>query len=502
MAVNNVVVKFIDMMNPTKRQKQFLVAMRKFRYLLYGGARGGGKSYLLRWALLRQLLLWYLETGIAGIRVGIFCEDFPTLRDRQISKVRGEFPEEIGVYVGSEKEFRIRQEYGGGVMAFRNLDDPSKYQSAEFAAIGIDELTKNPSTTFDVLRGSLRWPGIAHTLFLGATNPGGPGHLWVKSLWLLREFPPELESRASEFHYIKALPTDNPHNDPGYILELASLNEKLRRAWLEGDWDVFEGQVFEEWRKCLPDDTPIHVLPEFKPPPMWVWVGGLDFGHRAYGYLGIGACGPDEVVIVDELPFKNINATDAGRVSGEKLKDYPPLMYIAADEEMFWRTGHGPTKAELFQDGLNESMGRLAPSLIEVTHGRGSRGASLELFHDYLAWKQAEDGSIPPWWLPKLRFHRRCRFAIKTIPALPYDKNQIEDVDTDSEDHAYDAIRYLLMSRVAGIAEDLKKDHHEPDTHPGLDKEGKRPPWADQYAQQLDAFHSLPYKAPRYDHTT
>jgi hypothetical protein len=480
LAVTDRHLKLSDLLNPTSRQREFLEAMEKYRYLLYGGARGGGKSYLLRWCLLRQLLRWFSKDQIPGIRVGLFCEDFPTLKDRQISKVQVEFPEDIGRWVASEKEFRLREELGGGVIAFRNLDDPSKYMSSEFAIAAVDELTKNEMSVFTILRGSMRWPGIPDTKFLGATNPGGIGHLWVKSLWIDGIFPPELQDRAAEFGYIKALPTDNPHNDPSYIEELKALPEKMQRAWLQGDWDVFEGQVFEEWRAEVGGE-PCHVLPEFKAPPSWSWAGGLDFGHRAYGYLAIGAIGSDEIVIVDEFAFKEMHAKEAGEEAALKLERYPGLDYIAADEEMFYQTGHGPTKAEQFQAGLNEILGAYAPQVIKVTHGRGSRGARLELFHHYLAWKTDEDGKIPPWWAPKLRFHERCKYAISTIPSLPYDQRKIEDVDTHSEDHAYDGVGYLLMSR-PGWEEKINHTL-EPDTHPGLDARGfrKAQPWTEQF---------------------
>ena len=90
----------------------------------------------------------------------------------------------------------------------RNLDDPSKYQSAEFAGIAIDELTKNTFETFEILRGSLRWPGISWRPFLAATNPGGIGHLWVKALWVDRSFTgfPQLKDRAKDFAFVQALP--------------------------------------------------------------------------------------------------------------------------------------------------------------------------------------------------------------------------------------------------------------------------------------------------------
>jgi hypothetical protein len=447
-------------------------------------------SYWLRWLAFDLVLYWYAKFGIKNARFGIFCEDYPTLKDRQISKVKIEFPPELGKWVGSDNEWRFHDDFGGGVIAFRNLDDPSKYMSAEFAGVGVDELTKNPESVFSVLRGSLRWPGIEHTVFVGATNPGERGHLWVKRLWIDRNFPPELKSMAKDFAFVRALPTDNPHNAASYIEELKTLPPKLARAWLEGDWSVFEGQVFEEWRDKL------HILEDFRPPPNWEWGAGLDFGHRAKGVMPICACGSENrVVVMDEFVFQGMDADKAGEEAGRKLKKYPPIPYICADEEMFWDTGMGETKAELFQKGLNRAMKDHAPVLIKTTHGRGSRLGSLELFHRYLRWEEV-DGMVPEWLQPRLRFHKRCKYLIETIPALPYAKETAtgvvkEDVDTTAEDHGYDGLRYFLMSRPT-FGEPIPTLYEE-DKHPGLTKEGKRkpPPWA--VHDEGDGMEELPW---------
>lgn len=470
----SVPVPLSKLIHPTDRQKEFIEVVKKKRYVLYGGARGGGKSYILRWILVLLLAKWFKDTGIRGIRVGLFCENFPTLRDRQLCKIDLEFPDWLGKWRSVDNEFRLHEAHGGGIIAFRNLDDPSKYQSAEWAAVAIDELTKNGVDVFNILRGSLRWPGIEDTKFLGASNPGGPGHLWVRRYFKDLLLPPEMAHRVDEFGYVKALPTDNPHNSESYVDELRALPDKMRRAWLEGDWSVFEGQVFEEWSDS------VHVLDEFKPPPTWRWAAGLDFGHQAYGHLCIGALGKNELVIVDEVAFKELYAEEAGFECGGKLKNWPMLEYIAADEEMFWQTGVGPTKAEEFQKGLYRALGTAAPQLLKITHGRGSRASRLQLFHRFLAWKRDKKGNVPPWWQPKLRFHKRCKYATFTIPSLPYDPKKVEDVDTHAEDHAYDSVSYLLMSRPPSAEENTKvKDD---DTHPGFDAKGKRQqPWTKQY---------------------
>jgi len=132
------------------------------RYVLYGGSRGPGKSYWLRRSLL-SLHIYWAAMGLRDVTTGLFCETYPELRDRQISKIKQEFPLWLGEVKSTQEAglgFYIREDYGGGMIALRNLDDPSKYQSAEFAAIGVDELTKSTKQTFDILRGSLRWPGL------------------------------------------------------------------------------------------------------------------------------------------------------------------------------------------------------------------------------------------------------------------------------------------------------------------------------------------------------
>jgi len=103
-----------------------------------------------------MLIRYYQQTGKKGIQVGLFCEDYPTLQDRQLSKLKFEFPEWLGTYSDKTHNYTVKSEYGGGVIAFRNLDEISKYKSAEFAMIGVDELTQNPEEIFTFLRTRLR----------------------------------------------------------------------------------------------------------------------------------------------------------------------------------------------------------------------------------------------------------------------------------------------------------------------------------------------------------
>src|SRR3990167_3653514 len=166
-------------------------AVDKYDYVFYGGSAGPGKSYFLRKYPIKFLIETWHKTGLKGVRAGLFCEDYPALHDRHLSRIPYEFPKWLGNYNSARHEFILSDRFGGGVVAFRNLDDPSKYLSSEFALIEVDELTKNDKKTFDFLRLRKRWPGIERTKFIGASNPGGIGHDWVKQLWIARNFPSE-----------------------------------------------------------------------------------------------------------------------------------------------------------------------------------------------------------------------------------------------------------------------------------------------------------------------
>lgn len=241
-------VKFSEICNFTPRQLEATQAADQYRYMLFGGARGPGKSFWLRYYGLR-ILLRFAAQGIKNVDVMLACEDYPSLTGRQINKIMTEFPAWLGEVKDTKQKglgYHLKPEFGGGSILLRNLDDPSKYQSFEFAAILVDELTKNPLRTFNILRGSMRWPGVSRTQFVAATNPEAN---WVRDLWVEGKFPPEMAPLKPEFKFVSALPTDNPYLDENYWhTELNTLTGALRQAWLEGNWYAgVEGLVYESF---------------------------------------------------------------------------------------------------------------------------------------------------------------------------------------------------------------------------------------------------------------
>ena len=264
---------FTELANFFPKQSEAQLASKRFKFVLFGGSVGSGKSRWLRWMCLFWLMYYYKKYGVKGVRAGLFCEDYPALNDRHLSKVKYEFPPYLGTYNQQRNEFTLSPEYGSGILAFRNLDEPDKYVSVEFAVIAIDEINRNPKSTFDFLRSRHRWPGISDVKFLAGCNP--IGEAWVKNMWVKRMFPPE-EKEQYEFVFVPALPTDNPYLPESYYKALESLPDNQRKAYLEGDWDAFDEGMDEKGYTRLVNDRELQAAIVHSGEHNGYIIGGID----------------------------------------------------------------------------------------------------------------------------------------------------------------------------------------------------------------------------------
>lgn len=415
----------------TPKQHDASQAVKLFKFVLYGGAMGGGKSYWLRWQLV-ILLLGFAARGHRHVTVGLFCETYDTLESRHISKLKLEFPSWLGKYNASDHTFVLKEIYGGGVIAFRNLDDVSKYQSSEFAVIAVDELTKNKEVAFMYLRTRLRWPGIDDTKFIAATNPGGAGHAWVKKLWIDKQFPP-YEKESARFTYIRALVSDNPYISDSYKTDLESLPDDQRRAFLDGDWDVFEGQYFPEFNRdlhtCEPREIPYKAM---------IFVA-VDYGYTApSAALWCYMDSEGVVYVYRELYRKGLTYVELAKTISEMTPVSEDVRYWVVDPSLQNRSGEtGLSGIDIMQRAYREARGKT----IFIRLANNDRLTGWNMVRTFL--KKIPMGETSG---ARLRISTACPELIRTLPALMHDTERPEDLDTRGEDHAADALRYGLMS--------------------------------------------------------
>lgn len=420
-------VHFSSLCQWTDRQREATQAADAHRYVLFGGSRGPGKSYWLRWYLLRQLL-HFAQQGLLGVDVILACEDYPSLTGRQVVKIESEFPTWLGKLEQSKAKglgFHLFSSFGSGSILLRNLDDPSRYQSSEFAIVAIDELTKNPRSTFDVLRGSLRWPGLTRTQFISASNPEAN---WVRDYWIERRFPAELEPMANEFVFVGGLPTDNPHLPSSYWQELNTLSGPRRQAWLHGDWYAgAEGLVYDNF-----DDGNIV---EREPDAGSGWELAIDDGY----------IDPRATLFIQRLPGGNVFVFD-------ELYETNTLEEATIEHIERRRLDHGlpAPEAAIVSHEAVALRDRLSTANIpaqnwleeKVGGGRSTRLAALTLTRSLIADGQGHRSIL---------VHPRCRHLLDEMRAgyrYPEGKHGIEAVPEDGNDHACQALESWVWARM------------------------------------------------------
>lgn len=420
--------------------------------LLYGGAAGGGKSDML---LASAVTLALLVPGSASV---IFRRTFADLSRSLVPRMLERLPRGVARYNASAHTWTFRNGSRIELAHLQREADVLKYQGAEYQLVCFDELTQFTESQYTYLLSRLRAAGDVRDRLaalgirpraLATANPGGPGHHWVKRRWIDPAPPGKVwkppatldDPRPGTRVFIPAKVTDNPHIDGSYMDRLNRLDETLRRALRDGDWDILEGARFSDWRR------PIHVIDPDALPITYggtVRARGVDYGLDApFAALWGARLGDGLVVVYRELyrpgltPREQAEAIRDAEPEEERARPAP----LALDPSTWARSPHNAGKVKPV-DGDGPPPGSIAHTYRRVlgrhvVKARNDRRAGVALVADKL--RVRDDG------LPRLLIHSTCTNLIRTLPTLPRSTRNPEDVDTTAEDHAYDALRYLLM---------------------------------------------------------
>lgn len=421
---------------PSPKQRAFFTAAAK--HIGYGGARGGGKS----WAGRRKGNMLCMR--YAGLKVLLLRRTMPELRNNHIIPLMSELYG-YARYNADQRAF-IFPNGSRFMMGYcDNEGDLLQYQGQEFDCIIFEEATQFPEEWITFICTSLRTtrtdfkPRVYYTM-----NPGGVGHAYIKRIFIDRNF--KEGENPEDYVFIQATVYDNKvlmEANPEYIDMLKALPEHKRRAHLDGCWDVYEGQVFEEFRNDpdhYDDRAWTHVIKPFDPPAAWPVWRSFDFGYskpfscawwtvdydgRLYRILELYGCVPDE-------PDKGVK--------------WSP-------DEIFREIHRIETEHRWLKD--RHIQGVADPAIWEASHGV-SIAETAEKHGVY--FEPGDHKRLPGWMqmhyrmqfdeqgIPMMYIFSCCKAFIRTIPLLVYDAHRPEDIDTKQEDHVADETRYLCMA--------------------------------------------------------
>ena len=428
--------------------------MRRFEdEALYGGAAGGGKSDALVCEALRQV-------DVPCYKALILRKTFPQLSEL-IDKTLHYYPRAFPKAKYNESKHVWTFPSGAKVIfgAMQYTKDRTKYQGQAYDFIAFDELTHFTFDEYSYLFSRNRPNGPGTRVYTRSTaNPGGVGHGWVKERFITAGRPmttiwddvdvvfPDghAERRRKSRIFVPSSVFDNPallRNDPDYITRLASMPEAERKALLYGDWDTFSGQVFTEWRNDsghYADRINTHVIDPFRVPEEWnIWCA-LDWGYSRPFSVGWYAV-DHERRLYRIREYYGCTGTPNQGVKMEPSAVAREIRRIEAeDPSLRGRTIRRVGDPAIWGSDGTESIGALMErERVYFERGDNARIDGKMQVHHRLAFDESG--------VPMLYVFSTCKHFIRTVPSLVYDESDVEDIDTDGEDHIYDELRYVCM---------------------------------------------------------
>jgi len=453
------------------RQREFHESKAKYR--LFGGAAGPGKTKALLWESILQ------ANEVAGSDTLLLRRTYPELESSLLAYFRRDVPRYF--YRKFNESKHVVTWNNGSTTRFgycRNESDVYRYQGAEFLFIGLDELTHFTLKQWQFLTSRNRCPikfyvdsanrvrPVVPTM-AGATNPGNIGHAWVKALWVDQQPPAGFEQdvyNRDDYEFIRARLEDNPiyANDADYRRTLEVLPEHLRKAFLDGDWNVFAGQYFDIFDYGRHTARPEEIRLETWW-PRWISIDwGFQHPSAVYWHCAVPAAAHSRQLTADRRTPQSTPSSSAVSCElsavGSQIVTY----------REFLQNGLSP---RMLAQGIAERSGRENISEVFLSPDafahRTAEASIAEQVGDVLAVNGlprpaiADDDRIGGWqymyqllesnaWIVT----ENCTKLIECIPTLVRDTARVEDIRKMDGDDPADSARYGLVSggRIAGVA--------------------------------------------------
>lgn len=402
------------------------------KQLLYGGARGGGKSVALREASSQAALLF------PGIQILLLRRTYPELRANHIVQLlqllHPLLKAKYVKYNDSTKEFNF---FNGSRIALgycATEKDILQYQGQSYDLVCLDEATNFTALQYTALTECCRPSGMCRVSFkpriLLSANPGGVGHSWVKRLFIDRVY--QQSEKPEDYAFVPSRVYDNKfimENDPDYVRALENIPDPQRRkAYLEGDWDIFMGQYFTEFKR----ET--HVIAPFEFPPHWKRYIALDYGLDMLAAYEVAVDVSGRAFVVNEI-YQPELIVSAAAAKINSVFDVSKAEAVFAPGDLWNRNRDtGKSTADIFSEN--------GVALTQVSNDRIQGWYNL---HEWLNPVENETGDKEPM----LKIFSNCVNLIRTLPALQYSEKNPNDCATEPHEitHAPDALRYFVSGR-------------------------------------------------------
>ena len=428
--------------------KQYLFLQSTTRHTGYGGARGGGKSWVIREKAYEDAREYKApDENSPGIRICIIRRTLVDLIKNHLEPLKL-MTKGKAKWNGQDRCFYFKN---GSIIQFAYCDcdnDADHFQGIEYDEIFIEEATQLKEEWIKKIAASCRGVNdFPHRVFY-TMNPGGPGHQYIKRLFVDRIF--KENEKPEDYSFIQAKVTDNKilqQYSPEYVNFLENLPPKIRAAWLEGSWDIYSGQFFDFVNDPAHYDDRLwtHVINPFKPRANWPVFRSLDWGKFRPFSVGWWCLSEDNVLYrVMELYGVQHSAGEAIPDTGVGwTSDYLFSQIARIEREHPWLAGKNIT-------------GVADPAIFKSDDGPtiAENGFKYGVY-----FQEGDNHRIPGWdqvryrlqfneyGQPRMQIFRNCKDTIRTLPLLEHDEHIVEDLNTKQEDHAADEIRYMCMAR-------------------------------------------------------